>query len=266
MTDDTVPAATILLLRDEPAFEVLMVERHANIDFAGGALVFPGGRVDAGDHDPAWADHCDGFNAVPAEQRAGRIAAIREAFEETGVLLARRAGEAAYVTDDYVQSIDNWRREVEQDDSKFLALARRKNLRLACDALQLFAHWIPPKGVHRRRYNTLFFAARTPPGRRAREDGNEATEAIWIAPKDALAARDQGSRKMIFPTSRNVELLSLSDSADAVFKFAAERKIAPVQPRIVERDGGRFLTIPDDMGYPITEEPLETTLRGLDAS
>lgn len=261
MSDDAIPAATVLLLRDEPAFEVLMVERHENIHFAGGALVFPGGRIDGGDHHPAWADRCDGFDTAPPEQRAARIAAIREAFEETGILLARHAGETDYVSDAFAQSVDDWRSKIERDGAKFLALARRENLSLACDALHLFAHWIPPKGVPKRRYDTLFFAARTPPGRNAREDGNEATEAVWIAPKDAVAARDRGERKMIFPTSRNVELLGLSRSVDEVFKFAAERKIAPVMPKVVERDGARFITIPDDLGYPVTEEPLETALR-----
>lgn len=261
MSDDIVPAATILLLRDEPAFEVLMVERHKDIEFAGGALVFPGGRVDKGDYNPAWADHCDGLDAVPAEQRAARIAAIREAFEETGILLARRAGEADFVTDGFAQTIDGWRKEVEQDDAKFLKLVRRENLRLACDALHLFAHWAPPKGVPKRRYDTLFFAARTPPGREAREDGNEVTETVWIAPKDAIAARDRGERKMIFPTSRNVELLGVSRCVEDVLRFASERKIAPVTPTVVERDGARFIAIPEGFGYPVTEEPLETALR-----
>ncbi|MEO1136512.1 MAG: NUDIX hydrolase, partial [Pseudomonadota bacterium] len=79
MIEDLIPAATIILLRDKPAFEALMVERHADIAFAGGALVFPGGRIDQGDMDPRWADHCDGFDRVPEAERAPRIAAIREA-------------------------------------------------------------------------------------------------------------------------------------------------------------------------------------------
>ena len=86
-----VAAGTILLVRDDPTFEVLMVKRHHQIDFAGGALVFPGGKTHAGDHDPAWTDHIGSPNTDP-EQRALRIAAIREAYEETGILMARHAG------------------------------------------------------------------------------------------------------------------------------------------------------------------------------
>src|SRR5258708_16713147 len=87
---DIKPAATILLLRDDPVFEVLMVKRHHQIDFASGALVFPGGKSHAGDHDPAWAGHVLGWEAYDANQRGLRIAAIREVFEEAGILLARR--------------------------------------------------------------------------------------------------------------------------------------------------------------------------------
>ena len=87
---DIKPAATILLLRDAPDFEVLMVKRHHQIDFASGALVFPGGKSHAGDHDPAWVDHALGWSEFDAEQRGLRIAAIREVFEEAGVLLGRR--------------------------------------------------------------------------------------------------------------------------------------------------------------------------------
>ncbi len=260
MTDDAIPAATVLLLRDAP-FEALMIKRHENMDFAGGALVFPGGRVGEGDYDPAWADHCDGFEAIPKDQRAARITAIREAFEETGILLARRGGDTDYISDAFAQSVDPWRAVVEKDDRKFLEFAQREKLRLACDALHFFAHWIAPRGGPKRRYDTLFFAARAPASRKAREDGNEATEAIWIAPQAALAAREKGARKMIFPTARNVELLNLSDSVEAAFDFTARRKIAPVTPTLVERDGARFLAIPDDLGYPVTEEPLETALR-----
>ena len=86
------PAATILLVRDDPAFQVLMVKRHHQIDFASGALVFPGGKTHEGDHDPAWSAHATGWEAAPEDQRALRIAAIREVYEEAGVLLAARRG------------------------------------------------------------------------------------------------------------------------------------------------------------------------------
>ena len=260
MTDALVPAATILLLRDAPAFEVLMIERHADISFAGGALVFPGGKVDAGDADDRWADHCDGLASAPPEERAPRIAAIREAFEETGVLLARDA-DGAMASDDAVAALDHWRGAVEAESARFLDMIAGAGLRLTCDALRLFARWQPPEGVTPRRYHTWFFAAAAPADQQAREDGNEATEALWTTPQAALDARASGARKMIFPTLRNMELLNRSVSAQGVFDYAAERVITPVEPAVVKRDGKVFLSIPDGLGYPVTEEPLETAHR-----
>lgn len=259
MIDGLIPAATILLLRDVPQFEVLMVERHAEMSFAGGALVFPGGRIDAGDRDPAWAAHSDGFGACPQEERAPRIAAIREAFEETGVLIARRDGVAIGAAE--AEALAPWRNRVEADDRLFLEMIASERLSLAVDALHLFARWRPGKEVAHRRYDTWFFAAVTPARQRASADGREATEVVWTTPAGALEDDDAGRRKMIFPTRRNVELLAQSDSAMAAFDFAATRTIRPVEPRIVERGGARFLTIPDDLGYPVTEEALESAAR-----
>lgn len=258
---ESIPAATVILLRDEPAFEVLMVERHANISFAGGALVFPGGRIDAGDANPQWRDFCDGLNDAPNEEVAPRIAAIREAFEETSILLARREGSPDFVDDAFLQSVNHWRKEVEADDAKFLDLVRQEKLRLACDALSLFARWSPPAAAKHRRYDTWFFAAVAPPGQQPREDGDEATEALWIAPEAALKARDANERKMIFPTVRNVELLNVSETAEEVLVFARERKIEVMQPVVIERDGQHYVTIPEGFGYPVTEESLETAFR-----
>lgn len=260
MTDNLVPAATILLLREASVMEVLMIERHADIGFAGGALVFPGGKIEPGDSAPAWADHCDGLDTVPTEEHGPRIAAIREAFEETGMLIARGA-EGAIVGDETTAALDRLRHDVEKDDALFLEMIADHKLRLACDALRLFARWQPPRGVGHRRYHTWFFAAAAPTAQTAREDGNEATEAIWTSPQGALDARDDGSRKMIFPTARNMELLALSASVEDVFADAARRVIEPIEPAVEQRDGKSFLTIPGHLGYPVTSESLESAFR-----
>lgn len=257
MSDAPIPAATVLLLRDAPAFEVLMIERHAAIGFAGGALVFPGGRVDPGDRDPAWTDHATGLvDAIAPAQ----IAAAREAFEEVGILLARRRGEVALIDGAHAAALSPLRKQVEKDDARFLAMIREEKLALACDTLRLFAHWVAPPGLHKR-FDTLFFAAACPLEQAPLEDGDEATEALWIAPAAALAARDADTRKIIFPTACNLELLGVSDSIDSAFSFAARRPIRPVQPDVVTRDGVSYLTIPGDLGYPVTEERLDRTLR-----
>lgn len=258
MTDAPVPAATLLLLRDAPAFEVLMMCRHERSSFAGGALVFPGGKVDAGDFDPAWMACADGV-AADARVAASQIAAVREAYEEVGVLLARdRSG--AIASGDAARALSDRRGAVEKDDALFLDLVRRAGLRLALDQLSLFSHWIAPPNLHKR-YDTLFFTARFPAGQSVIEDGEEATEALWIAPEEAIAARASGARKIIFPTARNLDLLSTSKSVDEVIAFARARRIEPVTPRLEMRNGKALLTIPEGLGYPVTEESIETATR-----
>lgn len=259
MSDIYIPAATILLLREETSLEVLMVERHADTPFAGGALVFPGGRIDPGDMLAAWTEYSIGLDVVPEDQKAPRIAAIREAFEETGILLARRDGEM--VGNDVSAGLAEWRDIIENDDAQFLEMVRRERLSLAVDALHLYSRWRPPENVTHRRYDTWFFAARVPEGQFAKADGGEALEIVWTTPADAIKSRDKGERKMIYPTSRNVELLGVSDTIEDVFSFAASRKIEPVVPFLQEHDGETLLAIPKNLGYPVTEESLDTAFR-----
>lgn len=259
MTDDApIPAATVLLLRDEPQFEVLMIARAARSSFAGGALVFPGGRVDPGDADPQWAEHATGLARDPVIA-AAQVAAVREAFEEAGVLLARGPGGALLGADE-AAALGPWRANVERDDTLFLTLVRRHGLTLAADLLTLFAHWIAPPGLHRR-FDTLFFVAPFPKGQEIMEDGDEATEALWITPAAAVAARAAGTRKIIFPTARNLELLGVSRSTQEVIDFARRRPIRAVIPDTIARDGAMYLKLPDDLGYPVTEEAFETAIR-----
>ena len=255
MKTDFIPAATLLFLRDDPTFQVLMMERHKDVGFAGGALVFPGGRVEASDGDPEWSSHCCG------KSDADRIAAIREGFEEVGLLLARRRGESELVGDDIVQALNSARAQVEADDTLFMQMIAGEGLELACDKLFDFAHWAPPENVTHRRYDTRFFAAAAPRGQIAREDGHEATDALWLSPTQCLDAVRRGERQMIFPTTRNVELLGVSDTTAAVRAFARVRKIERITPEIVERDGVAYLIIPDGFGYPVTEFALKDSNR-----
>lgn len=252
--EDAAPAATVLLLRDTPRFEVLMIARHEKSAFAGGALVFPGGRVDPGDRALQWRDFATGLSE---DERiaAGQIASIREAFEEAGILLARDAS-GALISAAHTQALNDWRARIEKNDFLFLDLIRSERLRLSCEELHLFAHWIAPPGLHRR-FDTLFFAARFPEGQQVIEDGNEATDALWIAPEKALEARRSGERKIIFPTACNLGLLARSNGVEETFELAAKRDIRPVTPVVVDRGGKPFLQISAGLGYPVTEEALD---------
>jgi 8-oxo-dGTP pyrophosphatase MutT (NUDIX family) len=251
-----VAAATILLVRDHPTFQVLMVKRHHQIDFAGGALVFPGGKTHAGDHDPAWTEHIGSPNTDPA-QRALRIAAIREAYEETGILMARHAGgehfqgslEAAEARD-----------EIADDSRGFLELVTSLGLRLDLEAPTVFARWITPVMMPKR-FDTWFYIAHAPADQLALCDGHETVDAEWIAPAEALRLGEAGERTVIFPTRMNLKLLAEATSAADAIARATSRPLVTVLPKVVERDGARSLIIPQDAGYGAVVEPMDRVMR-----
>src|SRR3990167_8501659 len=197
------PAATILLLRDAPDFEVLMVKRHHQIDFAAGALFFPGGKSHQGDSDPRWRDHALGFEAIGPDDAALRIAALREAYEEAGVLLARDRDGAAYAG----EAAKDIRAAVAEDQVPFLDVVADLGLRLDLSALTVFARWITPK-LMPKRFDTWFYVAHAPLAQQAICDGHEAVDAEWIAPRRALEMAASGARKVIFPTRMNLQLLA----------------------------------------------------------
>lgn len=252
---ETKPAATILLLRDDPAFQVLMVKRHHQIDFASGALVFPGGKTHAGDHDPAWADHTRGWEALDPEQRALRIAAIRECFEEAGILLAERVDGGPFedACDPEV------RRAVDKGELPFLDVVRDLGVRLGLDALTVFARWITPTMMPKR-FDTWFYAVRAPEGQLAACDGRETVDAEWIAPSEALSLAETGQRTVIFPTRMNLQLLGEAGSAADAVARAMARPLIPVLPQVESRPEGRVLVLPPDAGYGVVAEPMDRVM------
>jgi 8-oxo-dGTP pyrophosphatase MutT (NUDIX family) len=260
------PASTLLLVRDAAAgpLEVLMVERHAKMGFAGGALVFPGGKVDPADRDPAWGDLCDGADGLEPDDLAARIAAIRETFEEAGVLVARaratRGRGGPMMDAARAGALAELRFAVDAKPALFVEMIAREGLVLALDALVPYARWVPPEGLHKR-FDTWFFIAAAPPGQAARQDGAEATTTVWTTAAAALAARDGGRAKIIFPTARNLELLGVTDRVDAALAAAAARPRDIVQPAIVSEDGALWLTIPGHLGHPILRERMDSAMK-----
>jgi 8-oxo-dGTP pyrophosphatase MutT (NUDIX family) len=256
MTDDTLyTAATILIVRDgSQGLEVLMVERHANIGFAGGALVWPGGKIDPADFDAGWLEAATGLADHDTDERAARVGALREAYEECGLLLATRDGAPVGA---HANSLTDMRQRVDKDASLFQPLVRGHGLTLSTNDLHPFARWIPPPALHKR-FDTRFYLAKLPEGQTPVQDGTEAVDIIWIRPQDALDQLAAGTRKIIFPTARNLELLALSSSVEAAFADLAARPQGIVQPVIQEG----VLRIRNDLGYPVTEETLNTALRG----
>jgi recombination protein RecT len=215
----------MLLLRDaqyegSPAIEVLMTRRSAQASFAPGAFVFPGGAIDHTDskiaRDVARRDSQDVTQAVQA------VAAIRETFEELGVLLARRQ-DGAFVDEIDVAALDR--------NSALQEHCERQRFTLAVDCVYPFAHWITDRDLPRR-FDVQFFVARMPADQSAVADGAEQFEPVWVRPADALARHAAGDFAMIFPTVRTLERLSSFDSVDALLTACAgERPLWSSCPR-----------------------------------
>lgn len=241
--DDAIPAATLIVVRDRPDGppELLMVERSEGMAFAAGALVFPGGRIDAAD-------------AALGPDKAGAVAAIRETVEETAVPVG-----LAPVPDR--ETVLGLQSELAREGD-FDALLSRAGLRLDLAALTPFARWVP-KFHAVRRFDTMFFVTPCPPGEwRPNVVEHECAGAHWLTAQHALdrAARDEA--RLIFPTRRNLERLALHADFEAIRADALAHPIEPVIPWIEERAGEKFITIPAHLGYPVTEEKLDGLWRG----
>ncbi len=257
MTDDTkkspaptVPAATILLIRDGAnGLEVFMVKRHHQIDFATGALVFPGGKASKADFDPELAAYMDGAAAWSTEMRALAAAAIREAFEEAGILLARDGKTGEIVDERRLAALDVHRQPLEKGEMTLLELVERENLRLACDRLVRFAHWITPKMMPKR-FDTHFFIALAPHGHHGHHDGRESVDSVWIGPAEAIADRKKWN--VIFPTKLNLMKLAQSKSVDDALAAARAAPPLTVEPWVEESPDGAKLRIREDAGYTQT--------------
>jgi 8-oxo-dGTP pyrophosphatase MutT (NUDIX family) len=257
-----VPAATILLVRDGSAgLEVFMLERHRRIDFATGALVFPGGKVEPGDADPALAERCAGAAGLDADRRALRVAAIRETFEECGVLLTRPRGESGLVRAERLDAIaPRWRDALLRDRAGMAELARAEELELACDLLVHYAHWITPEFMPKR-FDTHFFLVAAPPDQAAAHDGAESVDSLWTTPQAALAEAEAGRRTIIFPTLLNLRKLGRSPDVAAAVARARSEPVVTVLPRPARGPRGTVVRIPPEAGYGISEAPVDDPAR-----
>jgi 8-oxo-dGTP pyrophosphatase MutT (NUDIX family) len=239
--DDAIPAATLILVRERAtgASELLMVERAAGMAFAGGALVFPGGRIDEADR-------------ILSDDESAKIAAIRETLEEVAIPVAIDPLPSRE------QSLELQRQLIA--DQPLTNLIDAAMLRL--DDLTPFARWVP-KFHAKRRFDTLFFLARAPEGDWTLNTiPGECAGAEWVTAAEVLERDRAGEVQMIFPTRRVLERLAQHASFAEMVADAAAYPIEPVTPWVEERDGERFITIPNDIGYPVTQEKLQGLWRG----
>jgi 8-oxo-dGTP pyrophosphatase MutT (NUDIX family) len=249
-------AATVMLLRQRApgALEVYLLRRQPTMEFAPGAFVFPGGSVDARDADEevAWAGPDAAawgelLAAPPELARALVCAAVRETFEESGVLLAGPSPEAV-VAD---TTSDDWEadRLALLDRSLSLAgLLRRRRLVLRADLLRPWSRWITP-AVEPRRFDARFFAAALPPGQRTRDVGGEAAAVTWLAPGAAIEAGRRDEIALWPPTA--VSLAELAACGDLATALDGPRELVPRIPEVLIREGAVWLTVPGVQEYPL---------------
>ena len=246
MPDDPIPAATLIVVRERggAAPELLMVERAQGMAFAAGALVFPGGRIDAADRELGETLGID----------TAAVAAIRETLEETAVPVGLVPVPAP------AEAVELQRALVA--DQPFAPLLGAAGLKIDADLLTPFARWVP-KFHAVRRFDTLFFVARCPAGDWSPSviEG-ECASAEWLTAAEVLDREQSGRARLIFPTRRTLERLAQHGSFEAIRADALAHPIEPVTPWVEERDGERFITIPDNLGYPVTQERLDGLWRG----
>lgn len=245
MTDPTpIPAATLIVMRDAASGppELLMVERARTMVFAGGALVFPGGRVDPADHAAAAAFAGD------AEDVAARIAAVRETLEEAGIAIGLDLDDAGAA-----------RARLHAGDSLAALVAEQRGA-LRLDALVPFARWLPHNVPHRI-FDTRFYLARAPQDAEPVVDGSENVRAFWATAAQVLASADAGKATLIFPTRRNLERLATFGCFEEAVADAMAHPVRTITPWIEARDDAEYLCIPDDAGYPVTAERLDQAIR-----
>jgi 8-oxo-dGTP pyrophosphatase MutT (NUDIX family) len=228
---------------------VFLVRRHDKVAFMGGAYVFPGGRVDEADRSLDTA-------------KPHRVAAVRELFEEAGILLARRQnGEPiAFRSADESARFSEYRRALAGGSITMHQLIEREGLVLDLDALVLFAHWLTPE-IEIKRFDTQFFIAVVPAGQNAVHDDSETTHGEWMDPDDAVDRCRRDEIALPPPTWTTLRRLSRFASVEDVLNWARTRRVVRVQPAFVQDEEGTMLTLPGDPTFPALdgfETPEET--------
>jgi 8-oxo-dGTP pyrophosphatase MutT (NUDIX family) len=255
------PAATVTLIRDAPGgLEVLMLQRSHSLKFMPGVHVFPGGGLDPADSSPEMQAMCVGLEDAVASRMLGVergglafwIAAIREAFEEAGILLAydTRGG----IVDTGGKAAERYgahRRALDRRHGDFGAIVQCEGLRLAADRLLYFGHWITPVGGPRR-YDTRFFLAVAPERQEAQHDDRETIAHIWLRPAQALDLCAREVMNLRFPTRKTLErFAACTTTAEMIAEVTAAPTVPAYQPRMAP-DGRRLL--PGDQGYEEADE------------
>jgi 8-oxo-dGTP pyrophosphatase MutT (NUDIX family) len=256
------PAATVIVVRDGPhptsPLEVLLLRRSLQADFVGGAYVFPGGSVDAADRGARAQRLCPGRSDAAASATLGVrsgglaywVAAIRECFEEAGLLLARRDGMAVSFTDPgTAERFVRLRGALHAGECSFVDVCEAEGLTLCVESLYYFAHWITPERSTRR-YDTRFFVAAAPEGQAPAHDAHETISCTWIRPTAALARHRAGQMELVLPTITSLQAIArFANTASLLAAVASLRDVPTILPKMVGAGANARLLLPGDPGY-----------------
>ena len=256
------PAATLVLLRDRPSggVETLLIQRHAASRFGAGDFVFPGGKVETDDVPANAGTLCPGLTPREAARRLGDVAsheaalgfwvgAIRETFEEVGVLLAYDSeGRLLSLSGESGPRFEAHRQACQRDGGAFWTMLREERLALAADRLVYFAHWITPE-ESKIRFDARFFAAEFPSGQHPSVDNREIVTCRWITPEDALEGGRRGEIPFRFPTIKNLGLLTGAPRVAELLARLDGRAVPAIRPRLITEGGRQRVLLPGDPGY-----------------
>ena len=255
-------AATVILLRESKTsgFELFLVRRSGKSAFMADNYVYPGGRVEEGDRRPEARSLCSGITPEAAgrilsvengdEAAAYYVAAIRELFEEAGILLAYNAEGKLFTPapGETCQRLMKYRALLQSGQIDIWEIIRRESITLALDQLHYYAHWITPE-VRKIRFDTRFFVALLPPGQEAEVDRHETTEGLWIRPGEALEQNLAGTIAPAPPTLKTLEELSRFETVDQVVSSLHGKEMATVQPILIKWAETIVLLFPWDPEY-----------------
>ena len=259
-------SATVILTRQstQGQFKVFLMRRHRDSDFMGGAFVFPGGRLDDADCDPDLVPHTRDFSGSEAKRRLRApdlteeqafglyFAALRETFEESGILLAYdSSGQIIDLAEgETAGRFAGYRLQIHDHSLSLRDLAEKEGITFAPDLLVPYSHWITPE-IESKRFSTRFFLARQPPEQIPFHDTIEMTQSQWLTPSTALEQQKEGRILLMPPTLKTLEELDAFDSLDDLFQAVRTREIRTILPEAFKTDDGFGVRLPHDPAYRI---------------
>jgi 8-oxo-dGTP pyrophosphatase MutT (NUDIX family) len=282
--DKALDASTVMVLREaDDGFQVFMVRRHSGNEFLADRYVYPGGKLDDEDCTPDAAEHVEGMTPEDARQRLDEdidpykalglfLAGVRETFEESGLLLARRADEHNFIDltsdPDVAETFSTYREQLQTGDISLSEVAEREDLVFPMQWLGYFAHWITPF-IESKRFDTRFFVCLAPTHQAPLHDELETTDGLWLTPREALR-RSRGDDFLLAPpTLRTLQQIADFDSARHALDFARSHVPPTILPHMEMNDDEVLLFLPGDSDFPDEDprytcaEPVESNITRL---